>query len=411
MAIEYFPEDYGAPRDGVNDDAPAVQDAIDAAALDQGVVYLEEGPWVFKSQITVKKGVTLRGSGYGFDQVVPTLYGTVIDVEWGSGTGATDDVNKAAVLVEQGTTIERLAFNYPSQSANSFYPSEYGATIKMYRPVPSTSEAYHGDVTLQDLMFYKSWVAIDSRGSSARTSGAAFMTTHRYDNINMAALKYGIRLQNVSDWFILSRIEQQPGFISATEYGIGTSLRDFVQKGCTFIQFSDLNDWLQLSHCTAWATAVGFELNGVSGPLTFTNCEIDAARVPVYLKGSSNRIAAKFIGCTFTAFDAIQDANSGTPYYGVVAVADSYTTGKGLHFNGCWLGGPSKGWIWFANPGVNIDNLSVVNCETDNSVSLEAMVNTGATSCDYVIVKDNFKGNCTADYIGGASNKAVWDNI
>ena len=54
---------YNAYGDGVHDDAPAIQAAIDACPANQ-VVYLPEGRYLLNSTLTLSKShITLRGAG------------------------------------------------------------------------------------------------------------------------------------------------------------------------------------------------------------------------------------------------------------------------------------------------------------------------------------------------------------
>lgn len=56
---------YGAKGDGVNDDGPAIQQAIDACAQG-GVVMVPTGQWLVKSKpLNLRSGVTLQGVGTG----------------------------------------------------------------------------------------------------------------------------------------------------------------------------------------------------------------------------------------------------------------------------------------------------------------------------------------------------------
>ena len=56
--------DFGAVGDGVRDDAPAIQRAITACGVGQ-VVFVPAGTYRLNSQLTIAKGVVLRGAGVG----------------------------------------------------------------------------------------------------------------------------------------------------------------------------------------------------------------------------------------------------------------------------------------------------------------------------------------------------------
>src|SRR5689334_15790771 len=53
---------YGAKGDGVTDDTQAIQNAINACPAGQ-VVYVPAGTYRLNSQLTIAKGIVLRGAG------------------------------------------------------------------------------------------------------------------------------------------------------------------------------------------------------------------------------------------------------------------------------------------------------------------------------------------------------------
>jgi hypothetical protein len=55
--------DYGAVGDGVTNDAPAIQDAIDAAEVLGGVVYLPANTYLMSAGVTVPSNVSIQGDG------------------------------------------------------------------------------------------------------------------------------------------------------------------------------------------------------------------------------------------------------------------------------------------------------------------------------------------------------------
>ena len=57
---------FGAKRDGITNDAPAIQSALDAAASHGGVVWLPPGPGAYRCEqpLTIPGHVALKG-GYG----------------------------------------------------------------------------------------------------------------------------------------------------------------------------------------------------------------------------------------------------------------------------------------------------------------------------------------------------------
>ncbi len=407
----FYATSYSPPRNGVSDDVPAVQSAVNAAAAaGGGKVVLAEGNWTFKSQLVLKTGVTLEGMGRGIDPNSLVLYGTVVNVRWGSGSGAMDNVTKAAVLMESNSRMRSFAFNYPDQSASDFTPAEYGPTVKFYET--STTRPYHAQNQIEDMLFYKSYVAIDARGESAQPSGASFTVTSRIDNVLMSALRYGIRLSNVTDWVFLNRVEQQPGLISAGLYAPGTSLRDYVQKNCRFIELTGLLDWIQLVNCSAWAVQTGIDIVNGQGPITLTNVELDACRTCIQLSGNGGELQLKCVNSTFTAFDSIQKVANVNNWSGYVVAAANNSVYKGISFDSCYLFGPSKGWGWFGGTGQNIRAIRLSNSNTrvSGAVGGSGPAFITGTGADDLIVTGNFFEGVTA-IASGAGTVTADNNV
>jgi hypothetical protein len=417
--------DYGASAGSGSDQAGFFQDAIDAAyaAGRGGVVFVPPGVWKMTSQITLYPGVILMGSGYGFDQgdyssayEEPTFSGTIISVEWGSGSGSESDVTKAAVIMNPGSTVTELMFNYPNQVAsNSFTPTEWGACIKLYLADTATNSPYHSDCIISNVMFYKSWTAIDMRGDSARTSGTANMTTHRVQDVNMATLRWGIRVQNITDWMIFDKVEQQPGWLSANTFGPSASLRDYVQKNCVMFDLHDLCDWFKATNCMAWTCNAAAQFTDVTGPVTWVQCDFDAMRTSVfYIQGTSTAFRMKAVGCTFTCFDAIQNAAGSGQYSSyVVAIANS-TTIEGLSIDSSNLFGPSKGWMWFGQATTNIDNVQLTNCYTSLSGAAggaDYAINAGTPGVNRLIMTSNILTGLAGTTTGTVTNTQIANNL
>jgi len=326
------------------DIGPIIQDAIDSSNGD--IIMIPNGDFILKSQIVIRNGVTLKGEGWKFDPSTFKVYGSVISVE--HGQGSVEDKNNAAILMESGTRLEAMSFVYNDQLETLAEPIEYGPTIKFYQDTNGIGEKhafpYH-TCEIRDVFFYKSYCAIDARGSKSRAKGYAKIATCRYEDILMSTLKYGIRIDTMNDWNFLNQIEQQPGYIGHYVV-LGESLRDWVQKNCTVFELSGLIDWIKLTDCTAWACNIGVHAIKGSGPVTLLGCGLDACRYPILAEGDSKIMNIKAIGCTFTAFDTLEKYKKGTNQHSgyVFTLTDKSSIGS-ISFSNCYLFGPSKGWI------------------------------------------------------------------
>lgn len=327
-----------------NDIGPILQHAIDSSQ--GGTIFIPSGNFVLKSQIVIRNGVTLKGEGWKFDPSTFNVYGTVISVQYGKGS--VEDKNNAAVIMESATRVEGLSFVYNDQLETLSEPIEYGPTIKFYEDSNGIGEVnphpYH-TCEVRDVFFYKSYCAIDARGSSSRAKGYSQIATCRYENILMSTLKYGIRIDTMNDWNFLNKIEQQPGHMGHY-LEIGKSLRDWVQKNCIVFDFSGLIDWIKITDCTAWCCNVGVYAKDASGPVSLIGVELDACRYPILVEGNSKILNIKAIGCTFTAFDTVEQYKNGpNKYSGYVFTLSNNSEIGSISFSNCYLFGPSAGWI------------------------------------------------------------------
>ena len=398
-----FPSNFTHYADGSNN-ALSIQRAIDYAYTQGGgTVYLGQGTWFIETQIVLKEGVSLSGEIAKFDTNNHSLYGTILQIEFGQGDST--DLANVAILAHPTSDIEHIAFYYEDQFDGRTTPLEYGPTIKLYKDIDYLVEPYHGFVAIRDCIFYGSYIAIDARGTDSRPLGEGYITTCRFKDNVFVSFKYSIRLDNVTDWTYLDTNEQQPGFISHNATP-GASLRDWVQKNGTFVQLSGICDWVHLEKCSSWATAVGIELNAVQGPITANSCDIDGSLICVYLKGQSVNTNIKFETCTFTAFDVIQRTANVNKFSSHVMVAESNTTAKGISFNNCYLFGPSKGWMWFGNPTVAISKIQLTSCNTD-VYAVEGgayyAVDAGNNNADEIICTNNFFTGLLGTVVGNTT--------
>jgi hypothetical protein len=384
----YNVKDYGAPANGVDSDSHAIQSAIDAAhSAGGGIVKIPAGNYVLKSWIVVKEGVCVEGDNWSFDPSKFKTYGTVISVETGKGN---EDLS--AVIMNTGTEIKDLAFVYNDQLETMPAPHVYGPTIKFYQHAGRNDYPYH-KTNVKNVFFYKSYCAIDMRGSHARWNGeAANIVTCRIEDILMVSLKYGIRMNNITDWTFFDKIEQQPGYIGHHR-AQGNSLRDYVVNNCVMFDCTGLLDWVKFTSCTAWACLAGVIFDNARNPVSFEGCEFDACVAPIYVKGDCSNLKVRVTNGTFTAFNPIeQEINPNNHWSSFALSLDNNATLGSFAFINSYLFGPSKGWVWLGWNTQEIDSLQIIGCNTDVSKG-ESVVITGTKGIRNTIITNNiFKG-------------------
>lgn len=114
--------DFGARPDDGEDDTSAFQKAIDTAyEAGGGIVYVPEGAYTFRNNLTLRSSVVLRGvwsppDGKG-------VRGTVLRVHF--GRNKQDGLE--FIRVQPGATLRDLAFHYPEQRFTDVIP--YAPTI------------------------------------------------------------------------------------------------------------------------------------------------------------------------------------------------------------------------------------------------------------------------------------------
>ena len=408
--------DYGAdPTLTDSTNAIAINAAIDAAAeAGGGIVFVPAGNWTLTNQIILKFGVTLQGVGYNIIQLADDLSisGTIFNITWGSGVGSAEDASMAAFIMNSGSTICDLAIKYPNQSTTSFTPTEYGATIKLYLDAASGDKIWQWDNTVRNVFLHKCWCGIDARGSTARSTISldsknnpiySLIGSCRFDQIKMSAIRYGIRADYQADWCYYDRIELQPGWLSVY-YGVGSSLRDYVQKNCVFFEFSNRMDWVKITECTSWAINIAIQLINCPGPFTVTSCEFDACRTAVVdTQGNCGETHIRLIGCTFVVFDALANEAGVNKYSGYVVNVNPGSQVRGIHISDCYAFGPTKGWVY--NNGTLVDRLILVNCQTwaTNVVGGSGYAITAGSGMSNVIVTNNIFNGLSGTITGTAS--------
>lgn len=125
--------DYGADNTGQQDQTELfqlllcylgnLQNAADKnyTEVAGGILYVPEGRYLFKGQLTIPRGVTLRGD-WQKPEKGQAIKGTILMVDYGKGN---DDEEQAFIMMQPSTEVSHLAVWYPNQEA---------ANIQAYPP-------------------------------------------------------------------------------------------------------------------------------------------------------------------------------------------------------------------------------------------------------------------------------------
>ena len=306
--------EYGAKGDGVTDDAPAFQAAINALyALGGGNLYIPSVGtfYLWGSQVWLKQNVNLIG---GACLEVPDVSGAdwsafdggcCIGINWGTGAVGVPNSNTCSALrMSQGTTITGLKFYYPGQVTS----------LLAAAPVifPPTISAYDYDTPsglIENCYFINSYV------------GMFFPQTH-----------YTLRIKNCAGWLLKNMITINGGYagdyITDCDFEASyvprgdpnwnltnlTGLIAWIQRNGIAIDIG-YNDGLEIINTFIWGgwKGIQFGLSATSTSTTtlvqkayglWTGGEIDGTTFPVFVNGSSTT-GISSNGFTFNGADFI----------------------------------------------------------------------------------------------------------
>jgi hypothetical protein len=239
---------YGAVADGTTDNTLAIQQAIDAAAVKGGRVYIPSGQWLVAGSLKVKSGVSLVGTNEG--PLSPyQLTGSVILATGGRGN------ENAEPLFEMWNASIAKGFTvyYPGQEVNDIQP--YPWTFYQRNPpvVHSLTEKRPEDfnVTIEDITLINSYNGI--------RTGPEENGRHIIRDVHGCVLRRGIFVDWVGD---IGRIENVQfhshfWFHPATK-GNWDTVFDYMQKNLEAFIFGR-SDWEYVTNTFVFPAKIGYK--------------------------------------------------------------------------------------------------------------------------------------------------------
>jgi len=317
--------------------AAAIQAQIDAAAAaGGGDVVLPAGRQVLTSQVVIKAGVRLIGSGKtGFNyHLAGAQGGTILDIQWGSGPGSCGDVTKAAIVPQGSTSLINVGFDYSLQDVNAAVPIEYGSTVQ-----PNDPERNEYQVTVQDCYFYRSYLCMDFCASKGGHGLSNLIVT----GCTGAPIYCALAIDGVTDWQVISNCNFNSGFLSV---GSKTGLVAWASNNGRGLIIGG-NDWLQMIGVQLFGFAIGAEIDGGvgyagSGPYTFQNCQFDGCWHGIEINGAILHPIRVF-DSTFAPYNFI------TGSQGCALNNNPGATVKGLQFSNNYMFGPALFMVYLAS--------------------------------------------------------------
>lgn len=210
--------DFGALGDGKNNDAPAIQKALDRARKKGGTVYAPPGDYVLQNELLVPTGVELRGS---FD-----------------GPHHTSDHSGAHFIVRTGKNqpdgipLIRLEKNSGIKGLSIYYPDQVWNTTS-YIPYPWTIQGLGPGVWVKDMVLVNPYQGIDFATFDSRG--------HFIDYVAGSPLVTGVYLSNNAGEGWSQNIQFIPHYWARSTYenkpDRGETLRANTQKSLTGIKY------------------------------------------------------------------------------------------------------------------------------------------------------------------------------
>lgn len=185
-------KEAGAKGDGITDDTAAFQSALQSVArAGGGTVFVPEGRYALRGNLTIPTGVALRGDWEKPRPGAP-LRGTILQAYAGRG----DVEGRPFIALRQGAGVRDLAIWYPEQDPANIAP--YPFCIEQMGSASATA----ANVTLVNPYL------------GIRTDYGSYL--HYFHNVYGSPLSIGIEIDFVSDSGRVDNIQFSPDFWSAS---------------------------------------------------------------------------------------------------------------------------------------------------------------------------------------------------
>ena len=343
--------EYGAST-LLSDNGPYIQSALDvAASFGGGTVWLPAGQYKMRTQVFVWEGCTLLGAG----SVTDLWYnpgsltgGTRLEIQWGAGAGVSGNIAYAAIRLDKGATIENIGFEYPDQDSMLTGPAEFGSTIQL----GSGEGGGNLNQTIRNCFFFKSYIAIDARGSITGQPVSYVTITGNKG----APLVYGIAIDNVLNGCYVDNNRfnaQQINTASLTD-----ALIQWVANNGQAVYIGSGQN-TKISKLDAYGYAVGVTIdnwsvaNG-SGPYSITDSDFTGCETGILAQGT----VYSPIVVTNNRFECYNSAN-GT--FGITFAIVDGTTISALTYTDNTLTGDIARAIFMAGNFLTINNVLIAN--------------------------------------------------
>ena len=382
----YVVTTYGASTT-LSDNSTYFQNAINAASsAGGGIVFVPAGRYKFTAQIRVSANVILLGAGkitYVFGSPGAIQGGAIMEIDWGNGSGYSGNTTYAAVLLDQAARIQNIGFDYPSQVYSNTAAIEYGSTVQI-----DASTIGNIGQEIVDCYFFKSYIAIDARGSKGGNLGVVNL---KITGNRGAPLFCGIYCDYMVDWAVIEDNQFNAGEIGETTLTSGL-VAWAAANGRACILGG--NDWIIFRNFQVWGYNIGAYIIGQSGytgggPYSFEGCSFDACQTDILLSGTIN-LPVMVNSCRFTGF------NNATGTHGAVVSINSGTVLSGMQFIGNYIFGPTQYVVWLAQSSQTISNIIITNNYANISSITSSQPVIISSGSDVMVINNIWKNFATS---------------
>lgn len=307
-------EDFGATGDGKKDCTKEFQTALNRMKeAGGGTVFVPEGEYLFKGNLTIPPSVTLRGEWREPTREQPAVRGTILMPTAGKG----EEDGEPFITVDYCAGVKDLNIWYPEQS------------LKKPEPYPWSLIQKGGDnATFENLTLVNPWQGI--------RIGPGPNELHLVRNVYGTPLKIGIQYDSTTDIGRLEKIRFSPFWWAESRLSKSPTRFDWLQRNGTAIHMLR-SDWeyvadveidgyargylisegvrgaanaqlyhLAITNCT---TAMEVEKTNPFG-MVFTDCSFDGIKHGVLVDQKFDSCIL-FAGCRFSGKDVILVQGSG----------------------------------------------------------------------------------------------------
>lgn len=236
---------FGAVGDGRADDTSAIQKAIDAAAVQGGVVQVPPGRWLCRGHLDLKAGVHLEGINRAPQSWEPASGSILQPVE---GRGNEDA--PPFLRMNSSTSVSGLTIYYPEQVVDDIRPYPWTIQIDGDRSAGAQGRNISFDATVQNVTLINSYNGI--------RTGPHENGRHRIVGVQGCVLRRGIMVDWTGDIGRIEDVQFHSHFWANRAFaGNWDKVFAFMQKNLEAFIFGR-TDWEYVANTFVFPARIGY---------------------------------------------------------------------------------------------------------------------------------------------------------